>query len=155
MVVLAAAISFHVAPSLANKDSGAVVVADDGTIEMPSFSIPLSEYMSEEAKAKFLDARKHGMRVPAIDKDAPDSVLKARSAYDQLVRPTLARAQQRYPVKIESRDIGGVRAHVIEPEAGVARENKTRVLINLHGGGFVMGDGLGIVESIPIAVSAN
>jgi acetyl esterase/lipase len=66
--------------------------------------------------------------------------------------PFVARAETLYPVNIEQKLIGGVRTEVITPKAGIARKNRGRVLINLHGGGFLWGEGNGAkTESIPIA----
>jgi monoterpene epsilon-lactone hydrolase len=66
--------------------------------------------------------------------------------------PYVERAKVLYPVNIEAKVIGGVRTQVITPKAGIAAENRDRVLINLHGGGFIWGEGSGArAESIPIA----
>ncbi len=47
---------------------------------------------------------------------------------------------------------GGVRAEVITPKEGVAANERDRILINLHGGAFLWGEGSGgEIESIPIA----
>jgi acetyl esterase/lipase len=54
-----------------------------------------------------------------------------------------------YPVEIEETTISGVRCHRVRP-LEIAETNLRRVLINLHGGGFVMGAG-SLVEAIPIA----
>ena len=58
-------------------------------------------------------------------------------------------AQDMFPVRIEEMHINGVRCHRIEPET-VSASNRGKVLINLHGGGFVIGSG-SLVEAIPIA----
>src|SRR5690606_9225975 len=57
------------------------------------------------------------------------------------------------PVDVTEVRIVGVRAAVITPRDGVAPENQHRVLLNLHGGGFVFHRGLsfGQLESIPVA----
>jgi epsilon-lactone hydrolase len=66
--------------------------------------------------------------------------------------PYVARAKVLYPVSIEPRVIGGVHVQVVTPRDGVSARNRQRVLINLHGGGFLWGEGNGArVESIPIA----
>jgi epsilon-lactone hydrolase len=57
-----------------------------------------------------------------------------------------------HPVNIEEKVLGGARTQVITPKAGIAPENRARVLINLDGGGFIWGEGNGArVESMPIA----
>ena len=43
-------------------------------------------------------------------------------------------------------------AQIVTPKSGLSARNRERVLINLHGGGFVVGAGLGgLAESIPIS----
>jgi acetyl esterase/lipase len=59
------------------------------------------------------------------------------------------RAHQMYPVKEEPRTIAGVKAVLFTPP-DVPAAHKNRLLINLHGGGFVVDSG-SYVESIPIA----
>jgi acetyl esterase/lipase len=71
---------------------------------------------------------------------------------EQYLAPRIARAREVYPVTIQARTINGVYTDVIEPAGGVARKNQKKVLINLHGGGFVMGARTnGQLESIPVA----
>ena len=63
-----------------------------------------------------------------------------------------ARAKALYPVDIKPQVIGGVRTEVITPKDGIAEKNRHRVLINLHGGAFLWGEGAGgEEESVPIA----
>lgn len=47
------------------------------------------------------------------------------------------RMRARYPVTISPTTIGGVPAAIIEPAGGVPAANKGRVLMELHGGGFI------------------
>lgn len=64
----------------------------------------------------------------------------------------MARAEALYPVTIGPKTIGGARTEVIAPQ-GAPPRNRERVLINLHGGGFIWGERNGArSESIPIAV---
>lgn len=58
-------------------------------------------------------------------------------------------AQALYPVSIEETDIAGVRCHRVLP-LEIADDKRGKVLINFHGGGFVIGSG-SLVEAIPIA----
>jgi epsilon-lactone hydrolase len=52
-------------------------------------------------------------------------------------------------VKVEEKTIGGVRTDEISPLT-IPRDKRDRVLINVHGGGFVVDSG-SLVEGIPIA----
>ena len=76
-----------------------------------------------------------------------------RRCYDEYLFPAfIARQRARYSVKIESQAIGGVPTEIFTPTDGVTAPNQDRVLINLHGGAFIMGGRwAGEVESIPIA----
>lgn len=61
------------------------------------------------------------------------------------------RARKLYPVNIEEdKMVGGVKTKWVTPANGIPPDKKDRVLINLHGGGFVVDSG-SYVESIPIA----
>jgi epsilon-lactone hydrolase len=61
----------------------------------------------------------------------------------------IEQARAMYPVTIEERTIGGVQTKIVSPVTRVPRD-RDRVLINLHGGGFVEDSG-STLESIPIA----
>src|SRR5438477_6465214 len=121
----------------------------DGTVHIPAFSVPLSRYMSEEAKRKFIE---EGRKPPAKESDANPPVAKMRADVDDWVRPIVEHDKTLYPVSIGERQIAGVRTNVVTPSHGVSTLNRDRVLINLHGGGFVVGAGLhGLAESIPVS----
>lgn len=65
-------------------------------------------------------------------------------------------ALARYSVDITSATMGGVPVEIVTPKAGIATENRTRVLINLHGGGFMWGAGAGALsEAVPIAATGR
>lgn len=60
--------------------------------------------------------------------------------------------QKRYSVAMKPTHINGVYTEVFMPKEGVSAENKHRVLINVHGGGFLFGSRINSqLESIPIA----
>lgn len=69
----------------------------------------------------------------------------------------LAAALQLHSVDVEETTIAGVRAAVVTPRHGIGEGNERRVLINLHGGGFVVNRGLkcGQLESVPVAASGR
>ena len=126
-----------------------VTVDKDGTVHLPGFDVPLSSYMSEEAKRAFVH---HTVNRPLASIDPTASIATRRKSVDEYYRPMVERAKALYPVRIEEQKIAGVMTDVVRPEGGVSAVNRNRVLINLHGGGFTVGAGLGaLVESIPIA----
>jgi epsilon-lactone hydrolase len=62
----------------------------------------------------------------------------------------IEKARSLYPVQIEEKTIAGVPVKIFTPDSGVPGSKQDRVLINLHGGGFVSDSGSDL-ESIPIA----
>lgn len=94
-------------------------------------------------------------RVLADGKKAPSLLLgvePSRTFYDKINSDRASRMQKIYPVTVHTQTIGGVRTDVVLPANGIAATQSNRVLINLHGGGFLWGaHSGGLVESIPIA----
>lgn len=139
-------------PQAVAEHESKVVVDEDGTVHITDLSVPLSIYMSEQAKRRFIQNVQNGLNTDDLDKTAPDYVRQMRLSVDNWIRPKVELAKELYPVNIEDQTIGGIRTHVITPRDGISTRNKERVLINLHGGGFVVGAGLlGIAESIPVS----
>lgn len=121
-------------------------VAADGTIVTPSFQLPFSSFASSEARAAFIERQRHPMPI-VMD------IAKTRQISDERAAPMIAKMREMYPVRAIHAVIGGVPTDTYEPQAGIAPQNKNRVLINLHGGGFVTGGGGigGALESIPLS----
>jgi len=116
------------------------------TLHVESFDIPFSSFASPEARRKAA----HMLR-PANPPNA-DDISNVRAFYARFSDQQAARMKLMYPVNIETQTIAGVKTEIITPKEGVATKNRRRVLINLHGGGFMWGEGSGAeVESIPIA----
>ena len=117
----------------------------DGTVHVPAYDLPLSVYMSEAARQTF---RTRFERLPNVDPTA--SIAEMRQAMDtHFYAPRLAYARQHFRVEIAPRLIGGVHVAWVVPEP---LHDDSSILINLHGGGFRIGAGMGaLVESIPVA----
>lgn len=133
--------------------SSALLMDPDGTVHAPAFSVPLSRYMSGAARRAYF----HNARLPAALLMEPTDIKRFRKLWDELFyAPRLDKARQRYPVGIRSRMMGGVAVDDVTPLADITAPNDQRVLINLHGGGFTFGAGMGgLLESIPIACLAG
>lgn len=133
---------------LAAETPGARPQVDgDGVAHLPAMTVPASQYLSPESRRTFIALFANSKPHPA-----KRDIRQLREYDEQKNAPFVARDEALYPVNIEERTIGGVRTEVITPKAGVAPENRSRVLINLHGGGFIWGEGNGArTESIPIA----
>lgn len=72
-----------------------------------------------------------------------------RAGTDAWRKKDSAEARQLYPVDVTETTTAGVRTDLITP-LNMAEENRTRVLINLHGGGFISDSG-SLIEGIPIS----
>jgi epsilon-lactone hydrolase len=66
--------------------------------------------------------------------------------------PLYTRMRVAYRVSLTRQEISGVSTEVFVPTEGIAARNAARVLINVHGGGFQIGEGTETqLESAPIA----
>jgi len=79
----------------------------------------------------------------------PKDLAELRAHTDAWQKSQSAEAMRLYPVNVEGATLGGVRTDIITPLAA-PEANKNRVLINLHGGGFISDSG-SLIEGIPIA----
>lgn len=124
-----------------------VEVRQDGTVAVPAYEAPSSNLMSPEGNAS---------RVEHI---LTERSLKGRSIDETnaaLFGPRLDRAKAAYAVNIRDETIGGVHVRIYEPKSGVAPAMRGRVLLNVHGGGFVgCFNECGGLEAIPIAAVAG
>jgi epsilon-lactone hydrolase len=118
-------------------------VDEDATVHMPAMAVPPSVFLSAEARAYLRD---HLKPDPALFRGGPDN------GVPPLIAGYLRRQREMYPVERRDTTIGGVHAYDYLPKQGVLSRNRNRVLINLHGGGF-MGcwPGCAELESIPVA----
>src|ERR1700676_1529229 len=114
-------------------------VDPDGT-EHVTRVVPAPGTISQKAQKYISRPQPSGLRPP----------LAERRALNEKSRIGLAEEARRlYPVKVEGTMIAGVRCDVITPLT-IPAEKRNRVLINVHGGGFVLDSG-SLVEGIPIA----
>ncbi len=82
-------------------------------------------------------------------KPGPDSLAAVRAASDEWRKKDSAEARSLYPVNVQETSLAGVRTDIITP-LDMPASNQSRVLINLHGGGFISDSG-SLIEGIPIA----
>ncbi|MEJ1961291.1 MAG: alpha/beta hydrolase [Gammaproteobacteria bacterium] len=132
-------------------ETGKMTMDADGTLHVPALDVPLSSYMSPQAKQRFIELALN----PYISSPRA-SKLSASEAVDDWYRTKAEHAKAVYAVDISEDTLGGVRTDVITPKGGVAAGNRARVLINLHGGSFRNGSGTAsLAESIPVAAVAR
>ncbi len=104
-----------------------VGIEPDGTVHMPAQSVPVSGFLSAEGKA-YLAEHLRNLQRPEL--------LVQENGVPQLLAGYIARQRELFAVDREESTIGGVHAYVYTPRNGIAPENRDRVLIELHGGGF-------------------
>lgn len=121
----------------------------DGTVTVNGVQLPISDLLSPDGAAY--------LRHLIVDKPfgagppLPD-IRAERARQDKIMRVFLDPMLKRYAVRITEETIGGIVTDVVVPAGGIAPENRDRVLINLHGGGFTTGGrSASLVESVPLA----
>lgn len=147
-MILAALGLCLLAPALRAAGQGGPYVDAQGVAHLPALQVPLSSFMSAQARRAFIASFSGKSNAPPLAAD----ITVLRAFYDRFNRALVARARKRYAVQISPETLNGVRTESIVPSNGVAPRNRHRVLINLHGGAFLWGEGSGgEIESIPIA----
>ncbi len=129
-------------------------VSENGTVTTPSFPLPFSSLASTEARAAFA-ARLRAPAVPAASAPAApaaNSIETRRQLSDRGLKVAMDAYAAKYPYTSTKGKIGTVPVETFVPNAGIAPENKDRILVQIHGGGFTSGGGGigGAVETIPI-----
>jgi epsilon-lactone hydrolase len=131
-------------PASAQTDSAAP--ADSATFDSDGTAhvyrvVPMPSTVSPEAQAWLASLAKK--------KSQTRTLAERRIATDEWRKQDSAEARQLYPVNIEETSIAGVRTDLIWP-LNTTEAERERVLINLHGGGFVSDSG-SLIEGVPIA----
>ncbi|MFC3096522.1 alpha/beta hydrolase [Alteraurantiacibacter palmitatis] len=122
-------------------------LGEDGTVRMDGVSVPLSNLMSEEAR----EYLRHLILDKPFGTAVPD-IAEERARQDAIMQGFLDPMRRRYAVDIAQDTIGGVVVDIVTPAGGVPANHSDRVLINLHGGGFVTGArSASLVEAVPLA----
>jgi acetyl esterase/lipase len=134
---------------LAGRQKGEAV-EPDGTLHISDVSVPLSSFLSPEARSYMLQLLRDK---PFSGGPSPAQDIKGyRARQDEIMNWFLKPIRARYPVNLEHKTIAGIYTDVVTPKDGIAPKNNDRVLLNVHGGGFVSGARTAsLVESIPIA----
>ena len=120
-----------------------VVIQPDGTVDAPARSVPQSTFLSPEAKAYMTEHLK-AMQDPEL--------LKSDNGVPRFMKHYLERDEEQFALDKKDEKIAGVHVYEYVPKAGIAAENRKRILINLHGGGFSgCWPGCAELESMPIS----
>lgn len=151
LALSAAAVTLLMAQALPAVDKDAS--PQPGTITVPQFTLPYSEYGSPEARADFaLRRAEDAAAAQAMAQLPPEKRRPTPSEEMPWIQRALAAQRKAYPAVMTEGTIGGVGVRTFIPAVGVARENSRRVLINLHAGGFTENWDFGSqIESLPFA----
>jgi monoterpene epsilon-lactone hydrolase len=125
---------------------------------LPAIDLPPSSYFDAETRTALERERREADGAPhpcpndehAGTREMPAiRVCEAEAFYrGEFYR----RLRTLFAVNLKSQTLGGVATEVFTPAQGIAAENNHRVLINVHGGGFLWGARTtSHLESIPIA----
>lgn len=118
-----------------------VVVDEDGTVHIPAQVAPISPYLSPEAKAYVTEHLR---------------AMQGIGSVGAMMAKYVVRQKDIFPLDREDTKIAGVHAFVYTPKGGVSAQNRNRVLIDLHGGGFNgCWSTCAELESMPIASLAK
>ena len=121
---------------------------DPAAVEIPAFTLPPSDQLSEEAKVVLL--RMRAARAPDLQGD----IAKQRAFYQKYNDDRLVEMRRHFRTREERTSLGGVTVDVVTPATAIRAGNADRILINVHGGAFMWGSGSGaLVEAIPIAAT--
>ncbi len=135
--------------------------APDGTAHIIDLTVPIPKTLSPQAQA-LLRANAaagdptHGLTLP---------LAQMRAANAARLQKTTQQLRRMYPVKVDNKTLGGVPVTLITPLPGPAdgktpadrkllADREGRLLINVHGGAFFLGQGA-ITEAIPIAAKTG
>jgi epsilon-lactone hydrolase len=136
--------------------TGSGSIEPDGTVIVPSFRLPPSIYMSAEASKA----------LPRTPADPEEVMLRAvaagqagemRKKLPQYMAGRIKHLVELFPVTMQQTSIAGVAAVIATPVKPIPSRNQRKIILNLPGGGFVMGEAgsTGMTESIPLAVLAR
>ena len=117
-----------------------------GTVDLGGVKLPVPKTVSEAAQAMLAASPWGDTPMP----EGPVAMWEARPSVDAIMAQLNDVARAVFPVDIEEIEIRGVRCHLVRPQEAADFGSRSPVLINMHGGGFVMGSGA-LVEAIPIA----
>jgi len=131
-------------------------IEPDGTIDVPAFRLPPSIYASDEAKAA-MPRKPTDMEKPLYQALAAGNAGALRARIGEFMAPQIKHHVDLYPVTLRDDTIAGVPAVYVTPVKPMPAANRTKIMLDLPGGGFVMGSahGTGMLESIPLAAMAQ
>jgi len=145
--------AFAISTAAGSERGDSVTFDAGGTVHIPPMTIPLSDFLTPEAKAQsFKDEEGVKKWVAMMSEAHPPDIVEQRRRFEERYGPALERVKVLYSTRGRPRIMNGVYTEVFVPSEGIAPKNRNRILINLHGGGFMWGARfMGALESIPVA----
>ncbi|GGC01002.1 esterase [Novosphingobium endophyticum] len=123
-----------------------------GTIEVPAFSYPPSDLISAEQKRAYVRSLATPGDGTISVPNNPKIIAMMRSHVEAQFEKVIPWVEQRYPVEMSKETIAGVEVIRVRPKGGVEKKNRKRILLNLHGGAFVVGwPSVALLDAIPLA----
>jgi monoterpene epsilon-lactone hydrolase len=143
---LSASYAMLLCAALVNAQSNSAPQQDSATFDPDGAAhitrvVPMPNTISPEAQT-WLESL-------TLNTPAPESLAERRARTDEWRAKQSAEARKLYPVTVEEATTAGVRTDILTP-VSMPEANRTRVLINLHGGGFNSDSG-SLIEGVPIA----
>ena len=99
----------------------------DGTVEVPAQEVPMSSFLSPEAKA-YVTQHLKDMQDPEI--------VKQDAGVPRFMKPYLARDYELFPVEKKDQKIGGVHAYVYTPKQESRQKTRTESSSTFTEAGF-------------------
>uniref|UniRef100_UPI003B5A07EE alpha/beta hydrolase n=1 Tax=Shewanella gaetbuli TaxID=220752 RepID=UPI003B5A07EE len=123
-------------------------------ISVSSFKMPkVSSYWSDETKEGMFKQQK--MMDAAFEICMPwhfNTQPEIRDCENKIYPTIIKAAEAIYSVEVTPMTISGIEVDIVTPKEGLSVKNKSRVLINLHGGAFKFGSRYGgQLEAMPLA----
>ncbi|WP_420381783.1 alpha/beta hydrolase [Novosphingobium sp.] len=122
---------------------------DNGVVDLGAVKLPVPDTVSAEARI-FLSSNPWG---EMADSAQPVPMWETREATNQAFAMLNHYALSIWPCAVEETTIAGVHCHRVR-KADAPAALRSKIMINLHGGGFVIGAGA-LGEAIPIAAQTG
>jgi acetyl esterase/lipase len=123
----------------------AVVFERDGTARIVALTVPIPPSISAEAQQMLREAAAAGDPTRGLTLPLPE----LRALYGGIQQQLTQTLLKMHPVSVERKSIAGVPVSLVTP-ARQAPNAAGRLLLNVHAGAFMLGQG-SITEAIPIA----
>lgn len=128
-------------------------IEDDlpGVVKVAAFDLPISAYVSEESREASIYFRDFYARDMFTFEQGCGNLYQIEGDIDKAkdIRDCISKnylqtsiykdTLKKHPVEISVEDVGGVYTEIFVPKKGIRAQNEDRILISVHGGGFVAG----------------